>query len=178
MIAFGTLKEEVKQYAKLIPPGLVLDLGCGVGENARHLAKSHRVHAVDNHTFALDTLLKNDCSNITAICEDIATFPFKFSYSGIVCTHVLHFLARDALDRVLADIKSHTKPDGINIISAFTNKGDFKPSPSLLEPNALKEFYAGWGIIHYSETPRVCVATDGHGKHLVQDIAVLVARAK
>ena len=82
----------VRRFAPLIPAGgKVLDLACGGGRHARHLAGlGHAVEAVDRDDAAIAALSGID--GITARCADLEGGPWPYpgcTFSGIVVTNYL-----------------------------------------------------------------------------------------
>ena len=83
----------VVRWAPLMPKGTVLDLACGRGRHARHLAGlGHEVVAVDRDAEALAAL--KGLPHIRAVRADLENgdpWPFaKRRFAGIVCTNYLH----------------------------------------------------------------------------------------
>ncbi|MBA5639647.1 class I SAM-dependent methyltransferase [Duganella sp. LX20W] len=83
----------VRRYAPLIPGGEVLDLACGSGRHARHLAAlDHAVIAVDRDPAALAAAAGPGIvtSEVDLEAED-AVWPFgPGRFAGIVVTNYLH----------------------------------------------------------------------------------------
>lgn len=82
----------VGRFAKLIPPGRVLDLACGEGRNARFLAQlGYRVCAVDRDEQALASL--SGVPGIEIKSADVERGPWPCAgqrFAGIVVTNYLH----------------------------------------------------------------------------------------
>ncbi|MBA5686292.1 class I SAM-dependent methyltransferase [Rugamonas apoptosis] len=83
----------VRRYAPLIPGGEVLDLACGSGRHARHLAAlDHAVVAVDRDPAALAAAAGPGIVTSEVDLEaDDAVWPFgPGRFAGIVVTNYLH----------------------------------------------------------------------------------------
>ena len=84
----------VRRFAPLIPPGgRVLDLACGGGRHARHLAAlGHPVEAVDRNAEALAALAAAGIPGIATRCADLEGGPWPYTgaaFAGIVVTNYL-----------------------------------------------------------------------------------------
>ncbi|MBV2235935.1 MAG: methyltransferase domain-containing protein, partial [Sterolibacterium sp.] len=82
----------VRRFAPLIPAGgKVLDLACGHGRHARHLAAlGHAVEAVDRDAAALAGL--HGMARIETRCADLEGGPWPYhgaSFAGIVVSNYL-----------------------------------------------------------------------------------------
>ena len=83
----------VQRWARLIPPGEVLDLACGTGRHARLLAGlGHQVLALDRDEAALASLEAS--ANVHTLCADLENgLPWPLAgrqFAGIVVTNYLH----------------------------------------------------------------------------------------
>ena len=136
----------VRRFAPLIQAGEVLDLACGAGRHARHLAAlGHQVLALDRDPAAL----QQACGpGIHTVCFDLeaegASWPFgPLRFAGIVVTNYLH---RPLFDDIVASLA----PDGVLIYETFAqgNAQFGKPSnPAfLLEPGELLDWAARSGL--------------------------------
>lgn len=105
----------VQRYAPLIPGGAVLDLACGSGRHARHLAAlGHEVVALDRDVSALAAAAGPDITTTEVDLEaDGAEWPFgPQRFAGIVVTNYLH---RPLLSAMLASLA----PNGVLIYETF-----------------------------------------------------------
>jgi SAM-dependent methyltransferase len=136
----------VQRYAPLVPGGAVLDLACGTGRHARHMASlGHEVVAVDHDSTALAAAcgpgITTSCINLE---EEGAAWPFgAHRFAGIVVTNYLH-------RPLLADMLSSLAPNGVLLYETFAegNAQFGKPSnPAyLLQPGELLELARSQGL--------------------------------
>ena len=116
----------VRRYAPLIPGGDVLDLACGSGRHARHLAAlDHAVIAVDRDPAALAAAAGPGIvtSEVDLEAED-AVWPFgPGRFAGIVVTNYLH-------RPLLASMVDSLAANGVLIYETFAdgNAAFGKPS--------------------------------------------------
>jgi SAM-dependent methyltransferase len=134
----------VQRYAPLIPGGAVLDLACGTGRHARHLAGlGHSVVAVDRDPEALALAAGQDISTSAIdLEEEGAAWPFGAErFAGIVVTNYLH---RPLIAPMLASLA----PNGVLIYETFADGNAQFGKPSnpafLLQPGELLE----WARVH------------------------------
>ena len=116
----------VERFAPLIAAGEVLDLACGGGRHARHLASlGHPVLALDRDPQALALAAG---PGITTVEYDLEgegmAWPFAaHRFAGIVVTNYLH-------RPLLASLAASLRPDGLLIYETFAigNEAFGKPS--------------------------------------------------
>lgn len=153
----------VRRFAPLIPSGEVLDLACGTGRHARHLAGlGHEVIALDRDAEALAQAAGQDITTSQIDLEaDGAVWPFAAGrFAGIVVTNYLH-------RPLVASIAASLAPDGVLIYETFAegNAQFGKPSnPAfLLAPGELLAWAAEQGLRvvafedGYTESPRAAM---------------------
>lgn len=172
--AFGSPSLEVKAFSKLIPKNSrILDLGCGDGRNALYLAKKgFVVDCVDISENGIDKINKlSEEINVeinTFIC-DVKNFEYKEKYEMIIAHGLLQFIDRQYQQSIIENIKQHTKENGFNIISVFT---DEEPAPEdlkeimvgVFKKGEIKEYYKNWKIRLF-ESKKFHDEHDGGIKH-------------
>lgn len=159
----GKPDELVEQAAKLSAPTNVIEIGCGDGRNSLFLAKEgFDVMAVDLSSVGIEKLqetARQEELKIQTEVGDIRNIELTGDYGVIVSTYVLHHLPRTDALKLVGEIKLHTSEGGYNIITTFTQNGDFYRS--MLKDgtrddfypatNELQELYNGWEVIQYEE---------------------------
>lgn len=133
----------VCRFARLIAAGgAVLDLACGQGRHARHLAGlGYRVEAVDRDRAALAALAGVD--GVATHCADVegASWPYGTDcFDGIV---VANYLYRPRMPDLLAALR----PGGVLIYETFALGNEKLGRPSnpefLLRPGELLQWVQG-----------------------------------
>ncbi len=146
------LTKRISDYAG---PGKVLDIGAGDGKDAIFLAeKGFSVTCIDYSETAmkkLRSIAKQFKLKIKCLAEDAREFKYTTAFDVVISFSTLQFMGRNDIIKVVSDMKSHTKPHGINVISAFTERNPYKGFPYLLKKHELKDFYKDWEILYYSE---------------------------
>ena len=148
-----TISAWVRRFAPLLPGGEVLDLACGSGRHARHLASlGHEVIALDRDAAAL-ALAAGPGITTSLFDLEAAEFAWPFAaarFSGIVVTNYLH-------RPLIADMLASLAPDGERIYETFAlgNEQFGKPSnPAfLLAPGELLQWTQQHGlrVVAYEE---------------------------
>jgi len=135
------------QVADLLPPGRALDVACGPGRNALYLAGlGWRVTAVDSSPVAIAQLRRRGPS-VDAHIADLERGEFCIppdSYD-LICD--FYYLQRDLFPAIRAGVV----PGGI-FTGAVHVKEPGRNSQFSLSPGELREEFAGWKILYYSES--------------------------
>lgn len=152
----GKPLKTVEKVPELLSSGEVLDLGSGEGRHSLFLAeKGFAVTAVDTSQVGLEKLRRfagEKGLEIKTVAEDLVQWKFEQDYDVIVATVVFQHVATEDALRILGDMKAHTQPNGINIVSLFTKTGDRyenEKDRALFYPDDgwLKDFYRDWEIL-------------------------------
>jgi tellurite methyltransferase len=136
--------------------GLVLDLGCGLGNLSLEAGRrGHRVVAVDASPTAV-ARLKKDAEReglpVRGIQADIENWTIDESYDTIVVIGLLMFFRHPTALKLLTAIQEHAKPGGRAIVNVLiegtTYLGMFDPDNyCLFRRNELEERFDGWTIL-------------------------------
>ena len=134
----------------------VLDLGCGEGRNALFLAENDLdVTAIDISEAGIAKLRHlADQKGLLVVTEvqDMREYTFRDNYDLIVAHGCLHLIDRECWISLLDKIKTHTNPEGYNVMTVFTDK---IPPPEdireftvgLFHEGELFQLYEGWRIM-------------------------------
>lgn len=132
------------EAADLLPPGDALDLACGPGRHALHLAKlGWRVTAVDASAVAIRVLRRRAAGlPIRALHADLESgqFAIEPDHYDLICDFL--YLQRDLFPAIRAGVR----PGGV-FAGAIRLDGSFR-----LPPGELRALFDGWKILYYSET--------------------------
>jgi len=134
------------EIASLLPPGRALDLACGTGRHALHLARlGWKVTAVDIELDAIRQLRAAAEPNlaIDARVVDLEKHEFAIEPNAYDLICDFHYLQRD----LFPQIREGVRPGGA-VAAAIHLTGRFA-----LESGELRTLFAGWKILYYSESP-------------------------
>jgi tellurite methyltransferase len=180
----GNPEEFVEKIISYIKTGKVLELGAGQGRNSVWLAKNgFDVEAWDISSVGIDKtneLSKNEKLNILALKKD-SREEINSIYDVIVSTFMFHHLTMVDSLNILKNIKNHTRPGGLNVVTAFTKQGDFfekdKNTPNFFpELGEMKDIYKDWEILEYDEINSKARATKEDGSPMFNISARIIAR--
>jgi SAM-dependent methyltransferase len=141
------------QAAGMLPPGRALDLACGRGRHALHLARlGWYVTAVDSSAAAIGLLRAQSAGLILDIHRadlergEFAIAPAAYS---LICDFL--YLQRS----LFPQIREGVHPGGVfaGAIHLFDGASAANPrNPDfLLHPGELRSFFDGWKVLFYSE---------------------------
>ena len=142
-----------------------LDLGAGEGKNAFFLEKlGFEVTAVEISRFAcrnfINRMIEDGVDDgISVILGNALTAPVgeEASYDLVVSYGLLHCLPdENAINLLVARMQALTKPGGLNIVSAFTNRLPVPDVQDYLSPTLVGEgyvpgLYSSWTVLQYED---------------------------
>lgn len=137
--------------------GEVLDFGCGLGNLAFAAARRGcQVSAIDASPAAIEHIkLRAGADNlqISASVADLRDYSITGDYDCIVCIGLLMFFDCTSAFKVLSQLQSHVRPEGLVIINVLvegtTYMDMFDPSSHcLFEPFEMLRRFKGWDIEH------------------------------
>jgi SAM-dependent methyltransferase len=143
---------QLVEVADRLPPGRALDLACGHGRNAIYLATlGWRVTAVDRAAVAIRLLRERSSGlDVDARVADLegGEFPIEPASFGLICD--FFYLQRN----LFPSIREGVEPGGLFVGAIHLLDRTAVPArnPAFqLQPGELREEFAGWKILFYSE---------------------------
>lgn len=152
------------ELVSLIPglrsSGRVLDFGAGEGRNSLYLAAcGFTVTAVDRSSAGaakMRRLARERQLALDIVHGDLRTFGYPTTYDVGIIYVVLHLVSATEAPGIIAALQRHTNAGGLHVISVITKDGDFYRENSATgnyypDPGAIRDCYAGWEILRYSQ---------------------------
>ena len=138
----------VVKFAAELPPGAALDVACGPGRNALHLAElGWSVTAVDGSPVAIDILqarARERGLSISAKIVDLERGEFEIEPNAYDLICDCYFLQRDLFPGMQTGVRLG------GLIISIVHLAD-SVTPTRAYPGELREYFAGWEILHYYE---------------------------
>lgn len=140
----------VLEALRYISNGSALDLGAGFGRHSLLLAeRGFSVTAVEMESEKIKNLeMKASMLGVTIRTEksDVRHYdPKNEKFDLILSTMVLHFLSSEQeVETEIGKMKECTRPNGINVVCAYSDKNEPGLRPILPNANSLQELYKGW----------------------------------
>ena len=143
----------VVEVAEVLLPGEALDLASGPGRNAIYLASlGWRVMAVDRSEVAIGILCgRSEGLPLTARAADLENGGFRIEPGAYDLICDFHYLHRPLFPRIRAGVR----PGGVFVAAipmVDPEAADGPRNPAfLLEPGELRQQFADWKTLFYSE---------------------------
>ena len=118
------MSDFLKTWSTKAPPGRALDIGAGVGNQARWLAaRGFEVDAVESHPGQIEALHNaTKGTGVRVHAMDILEFDLAPGrYSLITALAVLHFIAPSQLARLAVQLQVSLVPGGMLLAQVFTD---------------------------------------------------------
>lgn len=152
-------RDIVEDHLDLLQQGLILDSGAGFGNNTKLLLEKTSAKIIAAETLSealkvLSNIQEHYPERLDVRKEAVEDIRDEGAYDAVICTMVLHFLTDEQRLSALKKIQDATKPEGINIVSAYIFDEDllqYEHFTSGFKPDELKGLYDGWDIIEYKE---------------------------
>ena len=132
------------EAADLLKPGRALDLACGAGRNALYLAGlGWQVTAVDRSAVGIRLLRERAAGlDVEAHLVDLEAGEFAIAPEAYDLVCDFYYLQRDLFPAIRAGVR----PGGVFAGAIHLAAGKYA-----LQPGELRELFAGWKILFYSE---------------------------
>lgn len=142
----------------------ILDIGCGQGENAFHLAGlGHQVMGVSNEETEIEQAQEHarriQVSNCTFEVMDARELNEKLTegfFHAVLISDMLHQMSKEDTHKTIKTAQSITTPNGYNAIHGYL----VDPQKSTHQPNIERMFHAGELSGLYDTNPNWRVISD------------------
>lgn len=163
-------------------PGCALDIACGTGRHAIHLAQhGWQVTAVDASRVGIEIAgerARERGVTIDARVADLELGEFTIEENTYDLICVFYYLQRDLFPQLRAGLRACGKL--IAAIHMIDEAPEIKPmNPNfLLQPGELRALFSDWQIEHYYETPQHDDDAGEHSRRTAEIVARNVMRDK
>jgi SAM-dependent methyltransferase len=143
--------EEALADGWLRPPGVALDLGCGLGEEAGRLARAgFRTVGIDRSLTAVSEAAGTR-RGVGFVCGDVAALPVSAGAADVLLDRgCLHYLAPRNRIRYEQEARRVLRPGGRFLLRAcLFNRGRRND----LGEGVLRELFAGWSFAQMQRRP-------------------------
>lgn len=178
----GLPEQLVTEIPKFVERGSVLDIGGGEGRNAMFLAENgYDVEVIDLAESGLEKINTiagvKGLNNIRTRVGDVREDGIQNEYMAIVSSFMLHHLTRAEAQKLISEMKVHTKVGGVNVISGFMD-GFYSPPKDRFCPhgNELSDLYKDWEIREYREEESRSREIGEDGEYKMAKTAYLLAQ--
>ena len=175
----STPHDEVKNVLEFAKSGSALELGCRRGHNSLYLqSKGFQVEAIDVNQESiseLNTIIDTEQigEKITAKVGSIEHSLPAGSFDLVLSTDAFQFLRQTAITGVIKNMKSVTKPEGLNLIVAPMSTEE---ATSPIDFGELKSYYQNWKMLKYDESMGSLHSKDESGDRYQVKFATIIAQ--
>ncbi len=141
----------IVQWMKLLPkPAVLLDLGCGAGQDSRHLTRlAHHVIGLDR-TMLLQ-FAKQHAPSVPFLLADMRALPIQAdTVDGVWAAASLIYLPKRIVPNVFATLRHLVKPEGF-VAATFTYGSNSRVKRTDWMPG---RYFARWGKDELARTLR------------------------
>lgn len=154
-----------------LKPGKALDLACGAGRHAVFLAENgFQVTAVDNSAAGINIAkgrAAEKAVEIDFLLADLEAGEFTIAENAFDLICDFYYLQRDLFGAMKKGVRA-----GGMIVAAIHIYGTGEPEGRfLLREGELKEFFEGFEILHYHETPTTDTDAGEHRRRTAEIVA-------
>jgi tellurite methyltransferase len=156
----------------------LIDIGCGEGRDIVYFTRhGFKVVGLDLSPVGLEKARQYAAEagvEIETIHADITDYELEDLYDVVFSTGTLQFLPVEKRQRRFENFKSHTSPDGANVIGVLVDKPFLPPAPDadpgekqLFTSGELLSYYWDWEIIYFVEEIFDCNSGGVPHKHCI-----------
>ncbi len=143
----GAPTPRLQYFVKGLKPGRALDLAAGMGRNALWLAgQGWDVTAVDGAPAAIEQLQRRAAARGLTVTAQVADLEGGYAppVDSFDLVLIAYYLQRDLIDPA----KKAVSPGGVILVIVHTTEGSEEPTEHRLRPGELRQYFAGWKILH------------------------------
>ncbi|EKD53616.1 MAG: type 11 methyltransferase [uncultured bacterium] len=116
-------EEELKRLQELLPEGTVLEVGCGIGNEAYLLKEmGYDYLGIDNSRSMLKEA-KSICPEGNFVCQDFRSIGISSEFDGLVAFAALLHLEKEEMTATLVTLRNQLRPGGIGLFTLKKGSG-------------------------------------------------------
>ena len=136
-------------------PGFVLDIGCGIGRNLRHLDGNGV--GVDHNVDCVEACRRDGLVAFTSVEFPASEYATDGRFDSLLFSHVLEHMTNDEASALVAEHLRFVRPGGRVIVMTPQARGQRSDSThvALVDPAAVRRIAAaaGLGVVSISSFP-------------------------
>lgn len=146
-------EEQLKRFKELLPEGTVLEVGCGIGNEAFLLKEMGYDYLGIDISPAMLEVAKSCCPDGEFVCQDFRTLDLPSEFDGLVAFAALLHLEKDEMTPTLITLRKQLRHGGIGLFTLKKGTGTEVDAKgrfySYYEPEELAKHFldAGFEII-------------------------------
>lgn len=116
-------EEQLKRFKELLPSGTVLEVGCGIGNEAFLLKEMGYDYLGIDISPAMLEVAKTFCPKGEFVCQDFRTLDFPSEFDGVVAFAALLHLEKDEMTPTLVTLRKQLCRGGIALFTLKKGTG-------------------------------------------------------
>lgn len=108
---------ELSHFQKLLPTGTVLEVGCGIGNEAIILNEMGYDYVGTDLSMGMLTVAKAHCPEGKFVCQDLRSPGFSSEFDGLIGLASLLHLEKDELTPALTTLRQQLRSGGIGFLT-------------------------------------------------------------
>lgn len=109
--------KELSQFQKLLPRGTVLEVGCGIGNEAVLLKEMGYQYVGTDLSLGMLNVAKNRLPEKNFVCQDLRTPGFSNEFDGLLAIASLLHLEKDELTPTLTTLRQQLRQGGVGLLT-------------------------------------------------------------
>jgi SAM-dependent methyltransferase len=116
-------EEELKRFNELLPVGTVLEVGCGIGNEAYLLKKMGYDYLGLDSSQSMLKEAKSICTDGDFVCQDFRSTGLSSEFDGLVAFAALLHLEKEEMTPTLITLRNQLRSGGIGLFTLKKGSG-------------------------------------------------------
>ena len=114
---------ELSHFKELLPQGTVLEVGCGIGNEAILLKEMGYDYVGTDISMGMLSVAKARCPESNFVCQDLRLPGFSSEFDGLLAIASLLHLEKDELTPTLSTLRKQLRSGGIGLLTLKEGTG-------------------------------------------------------